>query len=64
MINKHDVKGRYQDKAEELAIERYDNDFYSLPDNKQLELYNEAMVIVTDALVTEAEALRDAKEGR
>ena len=47
-----DIKALYQAKAEELALEKYDQDFYNLPNDTQLVLYNLAMEQVNDNLIS------------
>jgi len=37
-----DYKDWIQNRAEELAEEQYDRDFYDLPDNLQIEVWNRA----------------------
>lgn len=59
-----DIKGAYQDKAEEIAIEEYKQDFYDLPQDIQLDVFNRAMEEVNERLMDQAENLRDRLEGR
>ena len=54
-----DIKGMYQDKAEEIAEERYNKDYYSLMPNLQLEVYNDAMLDVHDNLAAQADMMND-----
>ena len=57
-----DLKDMYQEKAEELAQEEYKTDFYDLPEDTQMAVYNLAMGLVTDRLMDEAD-LRRKEEG-
>ena len=42
-----DLKGLYQEKAEELSG---DADYYTLPEEEQLRLYNQAIELVNERL--------------
>jgi len=55
-----DLKGMYQEKADEIADERFGKDFYDLNEKCQLCIYNEAMQEVTDRLVMQAEMIVEA----
>lgn len=58
-----DLKGRYQEKAEELAEELHGVDFYSLPDEIQFEVYRKAEVEVHENMIAGAETLLDRQRG-
>lgn len=45
------MKDRYQSMAEELALSKYRQYFYDMPDDLQREVYNEAMDEVYEQLV-------------
>lgn len=50
-----DLKGLYQAKSEELAQEKYALEFYDLPEKTQLVIYELAMELVNDTLISQAE---------
>ena len=59
-----DLKDRYYERAEELAYERYDCGFYDLPQDKQTEIYEEAIHGVAENLFAQADYLRKAERER
>ena len=59
-----DIKNIYQERAEELARELLNSEFYDLHPDTQRALYQTAEVMVNDELVSQAEARRDAMEGK
>ena len=59
-----DIKAMYQEQAEELAEKWFGTDLIGLSEDVQVIVYNEAMVVVNDKLVSQAEARGDAMEGR
>lgn len=50
MARVRDIKERYQLKAEDIALEFYGKEFYTLSQELQVKLYNEAMGRVNDYL--------------
>lgn len=54
-----DLKGMYQERADEIADERFGKDFYELDEESQYLIYNEAMVWVNEELICSADSLRD-----
>ena len=44
------LKDKYQAEAEKLALEKYDKEFYDLPERTQDSLYDLAMEIVNERL--------------
>lgn len=62
-----DYKGWIQQRAEEIALEKYDAGFCDLPLDKQPEVYNQAIEDYRDriaARIDEVIADRKRKEGR
>jgi hypothetical protein len=55
-----DYKWQMQMRAEEIAQDRYEKDFYDLPESVQYEVFTEAMEGVTDGYVSRGDALRKA----
>lgn len=53
-----DLKDMYQNKAEELALEDYDSEFYDLLDDTRLIVYNLAIEQVHDNLAAQADLRR------
>lgn len=53
-----DIKGLYQEKADELAQEEHNAEFYDLPDATQIALYSKAMELVNDNLTVQADLRR------
>lgn len=53
-----DLKDMYQEKAEDLAEQRFGKDFYDLDDQTQNIIYNEAIVLVDDSLILRADSMR------
>jgi len=54
-----ELKAMYQEKADEMANERFDKDFYELDEENRCRIYNEAMVWVNEELICRADSLRD-----
>ena len=54
-----DLKEKYQEEAEELALLYYDTEFDKLSNDIQCALFNEASAIVYDNYVSRAESLGD-----
>lgn len=54
-----DIKGMYQNKAEEIADTRFDKDFYDLSEEQQSQIYGEAITQVNEELVCSADNLRE-----
>ena len=59
-----DLKMSYQDKVEELAQERYNKEFYELPDDIRYALSKEAEHIVNEHLIAAADVAREEREIR
>ena len=59
-----DIKAMYQEQAEELAETLYHSDLYDLHNDIQFTIYQVAVVMVNDKLVSQAEARGDAMEGK
>ena len=60
-----DLKGMYQEKAEELARERFNTEYEDLRGDQQYELYKDAEDIVQQGIKAMAEAARhDRKMGQ
>jgi len=51
-----DYKEWIQNKAEELALERYDTDYYDLPESTRQQLYDEAMELYKDHYADQIDA--------
>ena len=58
--DKTDLKGMYQEKAQELAERDYGEeiDFYDLPNSIQSKLYGEAEILVHEGLQDQADMMR------
>jgi hypothetical protein len=56
-----DYKDRIQNKAEELAREKYDKDFYDLPEKIRDKIYNLAMELYKDHYAAEIDAAYDRR---
>ncbi|MDO9530368.1 MAG: hypothetical protein Q7J27_14590 [Syntrophales bacterium] len=56
------MKDLYREKADELADEEYEKEFYELPQNIQDEVHERAMNEVNDGLCDYADNLRKAKK--
>ena len=69
MFNRHfhDYKYWIQNRAEEIALEEYDKDFYDLPERVQSEVYNRATEaykeMYADRIDSTYEAIRDKQLG-
>ena len=59
-----DIKAMYQEQAEELAETQYHSEFHDLHGDIRNSIYQVAMVMVNDKLVSQAEARSDAMEGK
>ena len=63
----HDYKYWIQNRAEEIAREDYDTEFYDLPDDKRSEVYNKATEAYkdeyADRIDSTYEAIRDKRLG-
>jgi len=59
-----DIKGMYQDKAEELADSMYGLEFYALGEVEQAQVYTMAIDIVNDSIATTADALLEIDKYR
>ncbi len=57
---KRDWEERVSDKAEQMAIDRYQTAFRQLSPNLQMQTWIEAEHLVTDEMVGQKEAARDA----
>ena len=58
-----DLKGMYQEKAEELADQVHGVDFHDLSDEQQGIIYQRAMESVDDKLSDQADSLIDMSRG-
>ena len=59
-----DLKEMYQERAEEISMEKYDCEFYDLSQERQLDVYLQAERGVVDEVVDHADNLRKSqKEG-
>jgi hypothetical protein len=54
-----DYKDWIRNRAMELAEEKYDTDFYDLPDHLQIEVYNQAIEDYKDHYADEIDAAYD-----
>lgn len=54
-----DIKYQYQLRAEEIAQEKYNLEFYDLSGQVQSEVYSMAMCDVQERLMPQAEAMYD-----
>lgn len=59
-----DIKAAIQDKAEQIASERFDLEFCDLDDDSQLVIYEEASQLVYESLQSNADSFRKEKELR
>ena len=59
---KKDIKGMYQEKAEEIATEEYGKEFEELPVVEQELVYEMAIVLVGEELQEKAEALGEERK--
>ena len=64
MAKVKDIKYQYQLRAEEIALEKYDCEWDELPYGLQFKVYNEAMVEVTEALISQVDTMLDVMKER
>ena len=57
-----DLKGRYQEKAEDMAFSHFGLEFDELPDTLQYLVYEKAMLWVDEDLMNQADNLRKGRE--